>query len=349
MKFFYLRSLAVLIGAVGIVCDCGAQASQVIWFVQAGAADGGKLMSAYLNPVVEGMSYGANGGWTHTARPHERLGFDISLSATGVLLPSSSLSFRPDDLGLESTVFLNPNRVAPTMIGSDLVTTYQSTVETPQGTELLEYSGAEGLDFPDRWLVRGVAVPMFQAGVGIGKNTDLKLRFIPTLNLGSVTRGGLVGLGFMHDIKQHIPAWRIKTFDLSLLAGYTRISGEINTAVVGLPRPDKDTRQQELPFKVHAFLVEALISKKLAALTFYGGVGYNAVKSTADVVGSYVIFGDGGDDEVVLTDPISLKFNNNSLRVTAGARLDIGGFYLHGDYSQQEYGSITVGLGYSHR
>jgi len=348
MRFFYLRSLAVLIFVVGFVFDSNAQANQFIRYLQAGSPDAGILSRAYLNPVIEGLSYGANGGWVHTARTHQRLGFDISLSATGVFLPSSAQSFRPADLDLENTLLLSPSGIAPTIIGSDVETTFLSSFETPQGTQLIEYAGAEGLDFSDRWLVQGVAMPMFQAGVGIGKSTDLKLRFIPTLQMGSVTRAGLVGIGFMHDIKQHIPAWKIKTFDLSLLAGYTRISGEIDASSVGFTRPDADLRQQEMPFKVHAFLLQALISKKLGTVTFHGGVGYNVTRSTADVLGSYVIFGTTEDDEVVVTDPFSLSFKNNSMQANAGVRLDIGGFYLHGEYSLQEYSAVTLGLGYTH-
>ena len=347
MRFFNLRLLPVLVFAVGVSPDSNAQANQFIRYLQAGS-DAAILSHAYLNPAIEGISYGVNGGWYHTARVHQRLGFDISLSATGVMLPSSAQSFRPDELGLENTLLLNPSGVSPTIIGSDVETTYLSSFETPEGTQLIEYAGAEGLEFSDRWLVQGVAVPMFQAGLGIGKNTDLKLRFMPTLNLGSVTRAGLVGLGFMHDIKQHIPAWKIKTFDLSLLAGYTRVSGEIDATSVGFTRPDSDLRKQEMPFKVHSFLFQALISKKVATVTFYGGIGYNATRSTADVLGSYVIFGTTEDTQVVVTDPFSLSFKNNSMRVNGGVRLDIGGFYLHGEYSRQEYSAVTLGLGYSH-
>lgn len=347
MRFFYLRFLTVLVFAVGVSPDSNAQANQFIRYLQAGP-DAPILSHAYLKPAIEGISYGVNGGWYHTARVHQRLGFDISLSATGVILPSSADSFRPDELGLENTFILNPSGVSPTIIGPGVETTYLSSFETPEGTQLIEYAGAEGLGFSDRWLVHGVTVPMFQAGIGIGKNTDLKLRFMPTLNLGSVTRAGLVGLGFMHDIKQHIPAWKIKTFDLSLLAGYTRVSGEIDATSVGFPRPDSDLRKQEMPFKVHSFLFQALISKKVEAVTFYGGIGYNTTRSTADVLGSYVIFGTTEDNQVVVTDPFSLSFKNNSMRVNGGVRLDIGGFYLHGEYSRQEYSAVTLGLGYFH-
>lgn len=348
MRFFYLRSLAVLIFAAGAVQDSEAQANQFIRYLQAGPADARKLSNAYLNPVMEGLCYGANGGWYHTARTHQRLGFDISFSMTAVFLPSSAQSFRPDQLGLENTTLLSPSGVSPTIIGRKVETTYQSVLETPQGSELVEYAGAKGADFPGSWLVRGAAVPVLQAGVGIGKNTDLKLRFLPTLNFGSVTRAGVVGIGFMHDLKQHIPAWRIKTFDLSLMAGYSRIAGEIDATNVGFTRPDNDLRQQEMPFKVHAFLVQVLMSKKLNNVTLYGGLGYNTARSNADVLGSYRVFGSNEDDEVVLTDPFSLSFANKSMRVNAGARLNIGGFYLHAEYSLQEYSAVTAGVGYTH-
>lgn len=347
MKFFYLRFLPALLLTVALAHHADGQANKFIMFLQAGAEDGSKLTSAYIDPVMEGFTYGVNGGWFHSARTHERLGFDISLSATGIFFPSSSLTFRPAELGLENTVMVGGDGVAPTIIGHETSTAYESTISTPGGPETISFSGAPGLDFANRWLVKGLTVPMFQAAVGIGKKTDAKLRFIPTVGLGSVTRAGLVGIGFQHDIKQHITAWSEKDFDLSLFAGYTRVAGEIQTAIGDLPRPEGDTHPQEAPFKVHAFLFQALISKQLEALTFYGGVGYNVSKSNAEVLGSYVIYGDGTANEVVLTDPLHLSFSDNSMRVSGGARLQIGHFCIYGDYTLQQRNAVTVGIGYT--
>ncbi|HEX7016660.1 MAG TPA: DUF6588 family protein [Cyclobacteriaceae bacterium] len=347
MKFFYLRFLPTLLFAVALATDTFAQANRFITYIQAGAVDGSKLTSAYLNPVMEGFTYGVNGGWSNTAHTHDRLGFDISISATGIFFPSSATTFRPAELGLTNTTLVGGNGVAPTIVGPENSTVFETTLNTPGGPETINFSGAPGLDFANRWLVKGITVPMFQAAVGIGKKTDAKLRFIPTVGLGSVTRAGLVGLGFQHDIKQHIKAWSEKDFDLSLFAGYTRVAGEIQTAVGDFPPAAGDTRAQETPFKVHAFLVQALISKQLEAITFYGGVGYNVSKSNAEVLGSYVIFGDGTDNEVVLTDPLHLSFNDNSMRVTAGARLQIGHFCIYGDYTLQQRSAVTVGIGYT--
>src|SRR5690606_31915033 len=112
--------------------------------------------------------------------------------------------------------------------------------------------------------------------VGIGKKTDAKIRFIPTVGLGSVTRAGLVGLGFQHDIKQHIKAWSERSFDLSLFAGYTRVAGEIQTAIGDLPRPAGDTRPQETLCNLHACLVPPMVSKQIEAMAFYSGVIYKS-------------------------------------------------------------------------
>jgi hypothetical protein len=346
MKFFYLRFLPALLISVAVADTAIAQANQFAKFLQAGVDDGSKLTEAFFNPVMEGFTYGINGGWYHTARTHDRLGFDISVTATGVFFPSSSLTFRPADLGLEHTVLIGGNGSVPTMIGAKTETTFETTINTPGGPETITFSGAQGLNFGGRWLVRGMTVPMFQAAVGIGEKTDAKLRFIPTIGLGSVTRAGLVGLGFQHDIKQHIGAWRDKPFDLSLLVGYTRVAGEIRTAISEMPRPEGDTEPQETSFKVHSFLIQALISKQIQKIGLYGGIGYNTSRSYADMMGSYIIFGEGTANAVVLTDPLSLSFRENSLRITAGGSLTFGHFSFYGDYSYQGRSGVTLGAAY---
>lgn len=346
MRFFYLRFLPVFLLFAAAADNAIAQANEFAKFVLAGVEDGSKLTSTFMMPVMEGFTYGVNGGWYHTARTHDRLGFDISITATGVFFPSSSLTFRPGDLDLDNTVLISGDEYVPTMIGPKTETLYESIINTPGGPETITYTGAKGLNFGDRWLVQGMTVPMFQAAVGIGKKTDAKLRFIPTVGLGSFTRAGLVGLGFQHDIKQHIGAWRDKPFDLSLLVGYTRVAGEIRTALEVIPRPEGDTKPQETSFKVHSFLVQALISKQIRTIGFYGGIGYNTSRASANMMGSYVVFGQGTANEVVITDPFSLSFRENRFRVTAGGSLTFGHFTFHGDYSYQGRSAVTLGAAY---
>jgi len=101
-----------------------------------------------------------------------------------------------------------------------------------------------------------------------------------------------------------------------------------------------------MDYSMNAWLLQALISKKIAVLTFYGGIGYNAIKTSSDLTGSYIIVEDpNGNNDFVLRDPVSLNVKNKSLKVTAGVRFKFGPIYLNGDYSIQEYNTLSVGLG----
>jgi hypothetical protein len=116
-------------------------------------------------------------------------------------------------------------------------------------------------------------------------------------------------------------------------------------------KPANDPATQEMNYEINAWLFQAIISKKLSLFTFYGGLGYNAIKSSSDVVGSYTIYEDSqnSSNNVVIKDPVSLTFKNNSFRLTGGLRIQLGPFYLNGDYSFQEYNTASVGLGFTFR
>ena len=81
--------------------------SDIVEYLKAGKEDASKLMGAYMTPVVEGLSYGFNGGWFHTAKAHKTLGFDLGVSVNAVFLPSSKNYFNPADLNLQAAVQLD--------------------------------------------------------------------------------------------------------------------------------------------------------------------------------------------------------------------------------------------------
>lgn len=318
--------------------------------LKAGKDDASLLMSAYLDPAIVGLSYGMNGGWFHTAKAHKSLGFDLAISLNAVFIPSSNNTFRPDQLGLKNTELVSPlDGNASTIAGPDREPTYKSEIPTPNGPQAITFSGPTGLDFKENLKVSGVLAPTIQLGIGITKNTDLKIRFVPEQTIDN-SKVRVIGFGVMHDVKQWIPGMKLLPFDLSMLAGFTKISGEV--AMNGLAKPSTDMRTQQMAFEVNAWLIQAVISKKISVITFYGGLGYNAVKSSSDVTGSYTIYGGGTPDtkdDVVVKDPVSLAFKNNSLRLTAGMRFKFGPFYLNGDYSLQKFNTLSVGLGFSVR
>ncbi|MFN3841144.1 MAG: DUF6588 family protein [Cyclobacteriaceae bacterium] len=334
----------------------------IIRFLQAGQEDGEKLITAYINPFIEGFSYALNGGWFHTAKPHKLGGFDINISLTPVFIPASQDRFDPMVLGLTTVAgFTNttsPGKLAPTIIGPNDRTTYYLNYDfdgdgnTNSSGNLIDpddaFSGPEGLNLRKEIGIAPVGSPMVQVGIGLIKGTDVMVRFVPKTTLSSTTLK-MFGLGVRHDIKQHIPGIKMLPFDLSMMAGYTSFEGitDLSGLATEFPPATAATKQEAI-YKFNAFLLQALISKKLAFVTFFGGIGYNGVKTTADVNGSYTFF-NATPAEFDLTNPYSATFKNSSMRFDVGFRLNLLAFYIYADYAIQEYSSVTAGLGFTFR
>lgn len=318
--------------------------NDLVNFLEAGPKDASKLMNAYLNPMIEGLSYGFNGGWYTTAKAHKTLGFDLGVSFNAVFISSSKNYFDPNDPSFKFETITGftsaaSNGLAPTIIGPEETTTYSIDADG-DGQADGTFNGPEGLDFKKNIKISGVLAPTVQVGIGIYKNTDLKIRWIPEVDAGSSSKVKLLGFGIMHDIKQHIPGIKVLPFDLSVLVAFTNIKG--STGLDGtFPSPTNDPRPQMMFYDMDAWLFQALISKKIAVVTFHGGIGYNTIKTTSDVTGSYIIPGSPQG----IKDPVSLSFKNKSMRISAGMRLNLGPIYLNGEYTLQEYSTVSIGLG----
>lgn len=302
----------------------------------AGKTDSNKLIGAYVSPLVEGLSYGLNGGWYHTAKAHKTLGIDLGVSVNAVFVPNNKLTFDPTALKLETIHTVQPGARASTFIGPSGKTAYAFN-SNPSAT----FNGPEGIDLKGNIGMNVVPAPTAQLGIGIWKNTDIKFRYMPEIEV-SETKIKMIGFGVLHDIKQHIRSIKLLPFDLSVVAAFTRFNG-----VTGLEgtfaKPANDQRRQEMTYQMNAWLFQALISKKLSVITFYGGLGYNTIKTNVDLLGSYVIV--DGDPSSAIKDPFFVKYKNSSFRATAGFRLKLGPIYLNTDYSLQEYSTLSVGLG----
>ena len=58
-----------------------------------------ELISSYISPLPNALGAGLNNAWWTTAKPHKKLGFDISLSITPIIIPESQKSFNVDNDG----------------------------------------------------------------------------------------------------------------------------------------------------------------------------------------------------------------------------------------------------------
>lgn len=349
-----IYSFVIMIFLTGVVVRPAVAQSEedIAQFLEAGGSDASKLIEAYVGPAIKSISYGMTGGWYTTAKTHKTLGFDFGVSMNLAFIPTSENFFDPNALGLSGAITyegnkgtsasgtLDPNRKAPTLFGPGERTEYSATYDPDgNGTQTFSFDGPQGLDMKNKIGFAAVPIPMAQLGIGVIKNTDLKFRFVPRINFGE-SHFQMFGVGVMHDVKQHIKGIKLLPFDLSALVAFNSVSGSTDLSSSSSPA----STNGKLDYKFNSWVLQALISKKIAVLTGYAGVGYSIVKTNFDVTGDYTIEA-ASTDTFVISDPVGIDFKNNSMRLTAGMRINLGPIYFSGDYTLQKYNTLTVGFG----
>jgi hypothetical protein len=209
------------------------------------------------------------------------------------------------------------------------------------------FDGPPGIDLKGKLKSKRtyVPVPIANIGIGLPKQTDLKIRYAPTIDLGDQGKFNLFGIAVMHDVKQYIPGLKLIPIDISGFVGYTRmkLEADLSGSYAG-PNPNN----QKGIFEMSATTIQGLISKKFSVVTAYAGIGYNIARSNISVKGNYDFNGDGDSGtggDAGEKDPIGLDFSASGPRVTTGVRLKLAVFTFHADYTVQKYKALTVGFG----
>lgn len=316
------------------------QAQDFDLYLEAGASDANKLLENYFAPAFKGFGYALNGGWLNTAKPHKSLGFDITVSTSLARVPDKDLlfSFVNSDY---SNIQLRSGSSA------DLPTFFGPRTDPDQLPELVinpgtddefRFTAPQGFDIEEEFQLNAVPAVMGQLGIGLFKNTELKIRWTPELDIddeGSTFK--LIGFGVLHDVKQWIPGLKLAPIDLSAFVGYTKMTTEY--VIDANP-----SNLQKGVFDVNGLVIQAMVSKQLSILTVYGGIGFNSATTNLSLLGDY----DTGTIDLP-TDPIDFNFSTSSPRATVGLRLKLAILTLHADYTLQEYNLITAGVGLSVR
>lgn len=316
--------------------------------LEAGSGDVTTYLKNYAEPAFKGLGFGMNGGWYNTAETHNLLGVDLSVSVIASRVPTGAEFFTFNNSDYTNIYYKDGASVdVPTMFGPNL-----GADDLPQ-LSVRDFSDADndgdtmeelvrlsaptglGLDEEDFMPFNAVPVPMAQLGIGLFKNTDLKIRYIPNVEVDDDGNSvNLFGLGLMHDIKQWLPGEKLLPIDLSVFLGFTSL--ETNVYV------DKDL-DQKITMEANSFMAQAVVSKKISIITPYVGLGY----ATNDV--TFKMLGDYETETSVLTDPINFEYEDSGFRANAGLRIKLAFFTLTGEYAFQEYDTYTVGFGFSFR
>lgn len=320
------------------------------------ADDASKLTENYIRPAMNGLMYSMNGGWYTTAKTHKKLGFDLTINANLSFVPSKDelFQFIPSDYQFASLP--NGESTLPTVMSSNNVETTVDIRVPYEGNTFkvtsFEMPGGITEDLP----INAVPAPMVQLGVGLPTKTDLKIRYVPSLNFDDSVEADLIGVGLQHDLMQYFGPLDKLPLSVSILAAFTNMNVTYNIE-------DEDASDNIIitngaaEFKMNTWTVQALGSLDFKIITLYAGIGYNNGKSSINIKGNYRLTYDVEDNngnqvgtvDESITDPINLDFDANGVRSTLGARLNLGFFKIFGDYTIQEYNTLTAGIAFSFR
>ena len=313
--------------------------------LESGVSDATKITGAYVAPGFKAIGNALAAGWYNTGAPHKLGGFDLTITGNLAYIPDDELFFDAAALDLETVRLVDPgDDLAPTIMGPDITPTYEILDQngSPTGET---FEGPPGLDLKGELGLRAIPLPMANLGIGLPKGTELKVRFIPTIGGdGDEVQFKFWGLAIMHDVKQHIPKMNLVPIDISFFGGYSKM--KITTDLSGTF--DSNGTDQTGAITMTSTTLQGLVSKKVSVLTFYGGLGYNIIKTALEMKGSYDI--DGSTTiESYENNPLSIDISGSGPRFTVGMRLKLGILTFHGDYTLQKYNVLSAGLGFSFR
>ena len=299
-------------------------------FLPAHPDDANKLTADYMTPLAKSFGFGSNNGWYNTASPHS-MGFDLMVTATAAYIPTRDHFTNFVMSEYKDLELLSPeDNMVPTVFGSEDIFPQYRVPSTGE-----EFEGPAGNSLKDKFGFEAVLVPMIQLGIGVIRNTDVKIRFMPLLEFDDDFKAKMWGVGILHRINDYFPSGDELLVDISLFGGYTHLDTEIRMEPNIYPGSNQMGGQ-----KLNSWTLEGLVSYDLSVFTFYGGLGYNNVKSDLEVLGTYEL-GNG-----ILNDPISVATSYSSMKATVGLRIKLAVFTLHGDYTFNEYNLLTAGVGF---
>lgn len=308
----------------------------------AGVADAGRFTNSYLAPGTNSAMYSMNNGWFNTAKV-KVLGFEISLVGGASFTGSSHKSFVLNTADYENLQFRDGSlsKEVSTSLGD--ITGVFAYVESsgPLGTtQEAEFELPTGLANSN---INFVPSAFLQASLGVFEGTELKARFLPKVETDTY-HAQMFGGAIQHEITHWLPTGEVMPVAISGLVAYTHVSGGYDFTETNVVEGEN----QRFENATNTWLFQLIGSTKLPVINFYGGIGYISGKSETDLKGTYRVKSGFVSSETIV-DPFSVESTVSGLRGTVGARLKLGIFGVHVDYTMAEYNNVSFGLNFGVR
>ncbi|MGK7371079.1 MAG: DUF6588 family protein [Candidatus Halalkalibacterium sp. M3_1C_030] len=348
-----------------------AQVDNVGRILQASREDANLLVREYLKPFGSGFGASINTGWTNTAQPHKKFGFDITITAGLAVVPGSDKTFDVTQIGLQQLELESGPSTLQTINGADNVeTSTLAAYETINGqrTKLFEFDMPTGTGFGY------VPAPEIKAGIGLIKDTEIMVRYVPEVNINDYGTFRQFGFGAKHGINQWLPGGNLLPVDISIMAGYTNltVTSDFDITAEDVITDPNNTENpyagqpstwegQKVEIDTDAFTINALVGKTLPIISVYGGVGFETSTMSIGTPGTYPTIvpnpdfqSDPQNEDPLIVDtieqPIDVELKGgNSFHALAGFRLKLAVFHISASYTLSNYSTLNAGFGISFR
>lgn len=293
------------------------------------AADIDYLANGYLAPLGNVVAEGLNSGWYSTAKTHNLGRFDLMVTTAVILVPDAQQMFTINNSELDQLQLVSG------------ATAESATVFGDKGNGPgLEYKNTPGLanfNTPGGTGYGIFGLPMARLSVGLIKNTEVSVRYLPEITFPRLDDAKLnvLGFGVKHDILQWIPGGKLLPFSVSGFFGYTNVD---YTQSLG--------EDQEFSMNSTGYTLRALVSKNFLFITPYVGVGINGGSTEMKISGTFDNPLPLGSDFV---DPVNITTEDAGGFVgNVGIRLKfLLVVAITADYTFGAYEVFTTGLGIS--
>jgi len=302
--------------------------------LELGVANAQRFSEDYFAPAGEALVNGMSNGWYTTAEVKRLWRFEVGFIGNLSFVREDKQSFVLNIADYDGVSFSqgSSSQVVANAFGGNL------------GDIVVVLNDGTSVTLPDGIgdkAVNIVPTGFIQASMGVSRSTEIKARFLPKIAVRENTEVFLYGLAVQHELTDWIFSWKRLPFRVSGLIGYTNVRGFYDFAAdSGI-----DGEDQEIRLKSNSWIASAIISTKLPKLNFYGGFGFYAGSSTADILGTYRVQ-NGPLTSQTLQDPISVKNTTSGLKATIGANVKFGFFKANLDYTLQNYQNLSIGLNF---
>jgi Family of unknown function (DUF6588) len=256
-------------------------------------------LNAFAKPLATSLGTALNSAGYNTANISSFFSFSFSLKGMYIIIPNDQKTFVPN----------LPNNYA------------SEPTATVYGDKGAAYPGPNGyITMPGGFNLSSIPAGIPQISASF-MGTEIMLRYLPSINVGSNNQLNMFGIGISHEVSQYIPLLPV---DVAVQLLYNKISV---TNVIDC---------KTLAFNAHA-------SKTFGVVTPYIGLQYENSSFTA----SYTTKADPNSGDPYLREAHTVSVNidgDDTFRATVGVSFQLALIVLNADYSVTSQPVVTAGL-----